>query len=114
MYYHVFIMYFLTKRWEAQSFFVSVEVKGQYKGGSRMKTTYRNKIRIRILPILLLLVFAAGIAGADQVHADALIWHEVNMKPGDTYDVGKAKANTTVFIEKAGKYTLKGKSRNVF
>ena len=79
-----------------------------------MKTIFRNKIRLQLLPVLLLLVFAAaGLAGAEQVHADALIWHTVNMKPGDTYDVSKAKANTTVFIKKPGNYTLKGKSTHV-
>ena len=59
-----------------------------------MKTIFRNKIRLQLLPVLLLLVFAAaGLAGAEQVHADARIWHTVNMEPGDTYDVSKAKAN---------------------
>ena len=79
-----------------------------------MKTIFRNKNRLQLLPLLLLLVFAAaGLAGAEQVHADARIWHTVNMEPGDTYDVSKAKANTTVFIKKPGNYTLEGKSTHV-
>ena len=79
-----------------------------------MKTMFRNKIRLQLLPVLFLLVCAAaGLAGAEQVHADARIWHTVNMEPGDTYDVSKAKANTTVFIKKPGNYTLKGKSTHV-
>ena len=78
-----------------------------------MKTMIRNRIRIRIVPILLLLVFAAGTVGVAPVHADILVWHSVNMKPGDTYDVSKAKWNTTVFIKKAGDYTLKGKSEHM-
>ena len=66
------------------------------------------------LPALLLLVFiAVGIAGADKVHADSLVWHEVDMKPGDTYDVTDAKWNTTVYITEAGDYTLKGQSEHV-
>ena len=79
-----------------------------------MKTIFRNKIRLQLLPVLLLLVFAAaGLAGAEQVHADALIWYTVNMKPGDTYDVSNAKKNTTVFIDQSGSYTIKGESRYV-
>ena len=53
-----------------------------------MKTILRNIIKLQLLPIMLLLVFvAAGLASAEQVHADALIGQEVNMMQSDEYIV---------------------------
>lgn len=40
-------------------------------------------------------------------------WHDWNPNPGDTVDVSKASANTTVHITKAGTYRLVGKSTHV-
>ena len=53
-----------------------------------MKSILRNKIKLQLLPIMLLLVFvAAGLASAEQVHADTLIGQEVNMMQSDEYIV---------------------------
>lgn len=40
-------------------------------------------------------------------------WHEITLKPGERYDASNASINTTVIINKAGNYYLKGKSNYV-
>ncbi len=45
--------------------------------------------------------------------SEGLVQYAIHMKPGQTYDCTNAKMNTTVYIESAGTYRLKGKSRYV-
>ena len=59
--------------------------------------------------LLLLLVMTVGLFGAYRVYAQT----SITLKPGQTYDVGKAGRNTSVYINKPGTYTLKGKSNYV-
>ncbi len=74
--------------------------------GNMIRTDVR-KIRLVIL-IAISLLIGLLIATA-QAHAVSP-WYEVYLSPGQTYDVSKAKWNTTVYINKAGDYTLKGQS----
>lgn len=69
----------------------------------------------KLLPqaLLLTVMIVVGTVGTGVAHADILVWHSVHMKPGETHDISHAKANTTIYIEEAGNYTLKGSSRNV-
>ena len=75
-----------------------------------MKTMFRNKIRLQLLPIMLLLVFvAAGLASAEQVHADTLIGQEVNMMQSDEYivkfDGNKPRGASTDVTGSMGPFT---------
>lgn len=63
--------------------------------------------------MLLAVVLALGAAGAEFAFADALVWHEVNLSPGDTYNVSSASWNTTVYIKQPGNYKLRGRSESV-
>ena len=66
-----------------------------------------RKIRhIMIITVLLIIGLLVVTAKAHAVSP----WHETYLSPGQTYDVSKAKWNTTVYINKAGNYTLKGES----
>ncbi len=66
-----------------------------------------RKIRIVILAV----VIAAAVFSIDTSASHAVSpWHEVTLTPGQTYDVSDAGWNTTVYINKAGNYTLKGES----
>ncbi len=68
-----------------------------------------------ITNIAFALIIAGGIFAVNAVDAKAISispWHEVYLAPGQTYDVSDAKTNTTVYINKAGDYTLKGESTN--
>lgn len=72
-----------------------------------------------VLPCLLLsaIVFAAEQPGdvpppeADaSLEPDVSPWSTHTMLPGETYDVSTASKNTTVYIDSAGNYYLKGES----
>ncbi len=59
-----------------------------------------------------------GIFWSIMMQADAVLAMETNgkniyLQPGETYDATKAGNNTTVYMDKAGTYMLKGKSDNV-
>ena len=55
-------------------------------------------------------------AHAESANVDAGLqgsWWEMHPEPGAVVDISDAKWNTTVRIDKAGRYALKGKSSNV-
>ncbi len=64
--------------------------------------------RVRFIVLILMVIMMGILAAAAQVHAAS--WHDVYLTPGQTYDVSTAESNTTVYIDKAGDYTLKGES----
>ena len=73
------------------------------------KRKHRGSIK-HLLPLLLLLiVLAVGVIGAESVFAQT----SITLKPGDTYNLSKAGKNTSVYINKPGTYTLKGTTRYV-
>lgn len=85
---------------------VSVRKRRMWSG----VTTKRISKRKYVLPVLLLMLFATVcVFGTDDVFAQK----SITLKPGQTYDVGKASKNTSVYINKKGDYTLKGTSRYV-
>ena len=53
------------------------------------------------------------VPGARDIEPPDNNWHEPVMNPGDTYDCTDAGWNTSVYIKKAGSYTIKGQSNNV-
>ena len=57
--------------------------------------------------------YAAGEGDLDGDSDTGIVQHEVHMNPGETYDCSAASPNTTVYIESAGTYRLKGKSNYV-
>ncbi|MCQ2545483.1 MAG: hypothetical protein MJ144_03520, partial [Clostridia bacterium] len=61
--------------------------------------------------IVMILTLAFLIFGVASVSYAITPWHTINMDPGDTYDVSKAKKNTTVKIDKSGTFTLTGTSQ---
>jgi len=72
------------------------------------ETKYGNMRTFRFI-ILVFMIFMVGMVTATvQTHAGS--WHKVYLKPGQTYDVSDAGWNTTVYIDKAGTYILKGQS----
>ena len=58
------------------------------------KRKHRGSIK-HLLPLLLLLiVLAVGVIGAESVFAQT----SITLKPGDTYNLSKAGKNTSVYI----------------
>lgn len=92
------------------------------------RATRRTRRGAFLLPLLLLCVFLPwtdalaveddpeSLAGTPPVLYDASYepdidpWHKVRLSDGDTYDVGTAEKNTTVYIDRPGTYYLKGQS----
>ena len=75
------------------------------------KTRFRQLIKLvtMLLPVLLVFVFI-NVTAAVRVYAN---WNDVPLSPGQTYNCSDAKQNTTVTINKAGNYYIKGKSNYV-
>ena len=69
-------------------------------------------LRIIIIAVIMAIAGFAGIsAQAEEAHAAS--WHDVTLSNGQVYDVSTAKANTTVYINSAGTFTLTGQSSKV-
>lgn len=63
---------------------------------------------------LVLVLFALPApAVADEDSSINASWHDVYLTDGQTYDIATASANTTVHINTAGRFTLKGSSSKV-
>ncbi len=56
-------------------------------------------------------VFGAATQDVKEDEANAAKWHRKDMSPGESYDIGKAKSNTTIYITKPGTYELSGHSK---
>jgi len=70
---------------------------------------YGNMHVFRFIILVFIFLIVGMLTATIQAHAVSP-WHEVELTPGQTYDVSKAKTNTTVYINKAGDYALKGES----
>ena len=106
-YTHISIMLYIIRLLKLLRF-RWVKQKVRTKMDKRKCRISRKRYIMRTL--ILLLVMTIGVIGAESVFANT---HQTTLKPGDTYDCGKAKANTSVYINKPGKYTLKGSTRYV-
>ena len=72
------------------------------------ETRYGNMRILRFFILVFMILMVGMLTATVQTHAGS--WHKVYLKPGQTYDVSDAGWNTTVYIDKAGSYTLKGES----
>ncbi len=79
-------------------------------GGAIM--TNKMKWAGRVVFALFLMLAFFPVSGKN-IYADSRIWQEIDMSPGETYDVTEAKKNTTVFINRDGDYTFRGQSSYV-
>ncbi|MBR5337553.1 MAG: InlB B-repeat-containing protein [Lachnospiraceae bacterium] len=69
--------------------------------------------RVKAIPVLFFMIMLLIGFCTKDVHADALIWHEVDLKPGQDYDITDCGWNTTIFIKQPGSYRLSGHSEHV-
>ena len=72
------------------------------------ETRYGNMRIFRFIIIVFMILMVGMLTATVKSHAGS--WHEVYLNPGQTYNVSDAGWNTTVYINKAGSYTLKGES----
>ena len=75
------------------------------------ETRYGNMRILRFFILVFMILMVGMLTATVQTHAGS--WHKVYLKPGQTYDVSDAGWNTTVYIDKAGSYTLKGKKQKL-